>query len=204
MTTYVCIRATVVLSEKAWQTGLRWLRGDYLRILSPDGLDCYTVSRITERTMIAAEQSGGTAYDPTELAGAMRLTEAEIMMAVPIAGRASQYRGAYDEFESGSVLELETEEVADLNLESNRFTLNLDTVIHGVHELEGFPGSPPSKFFEATVVHSDSDERVPTDEVFGVIFPGGTAVMVDSAPTSDYTNRRIWAAIELKRANEVE
>jgi hypothetical protein len=153
---------------------------------------------------ITRKRAGGgepTGYDPTELFGRMRLTEAEILIVIPIAGQASHYREDYQGLADGSVVELTTE--PNEHQGATRFTVTADTVISGVTGYEGEPGDPPARFFEGTIVATDSETKVPTDEVFGVFFPGGTAVLIDSAPDSDYTHRRILAGIAIRDDGEL-
>lgn len=131
-------------------------------------------------------------YNPAELFGGMRLTEAEILVATQFAGDPSNFEEDYQSIDAGSTVTLTTEENEDER--SEIFKVNLETIIDGITTLEDAHGNPPYKLFEGTIVETTRQRLNPGDGVFGILFPNGFGSLVDSAPDSDYTDLRIRAA----------
>lgn len=151
---------------------------------------------------MAGETLGGEGYDPTKLAGRMRLTEAEIMIAAKFSGDPSSYDVDYAELAEGQEVTFQTEE-SEYEV-SRRFRVTVDNLVNGVSPLEGKEDfTPPVRLFEATVLETDRDHVEAGEGVFGLIFPEGFAVLVDSAPDGDYTDRRIRAGLVLAEAGEL-
>jgi hypothetical protein len=151
---------------------------------------------------MAGETLGGGDYDPTKLAGRMRLTEAEIMVAAKFSGDPSSYDVDYTELAEGQEVTFHTEE-SEYEV-SRLFRVTVDNLVAGVTHLEGKEAvTPPVKLFEATVLETDRDRIESGEDIFGLIFPEGFAVLVDSAPEGDYTDRRIRASLVLAEAGEL-
>ncbi len=141
------------------------------------------------------ELTGGR-YDPTELWGDMRLTEAEMFLAAEVASDRARYDDDYSSIEAGSMVRLVT--VTEEGEDAQEFEVVIDRIAAAVTSLDEVPGDPPSKIFEGTLVKSSRLRRKPEDEVFGFIFPQGRAEIVDSGPDTDETNRRILASLALR------
>jgi hypothetical protein len=131
----------------------------------------------------------------------MHLTEAEIMIAAKFSGDPSMYDVDYANLAQGKEINLQTE--GSEYEPSRRFKLTLETVVGGVSQLEDRLGTPPCKLFQATVLESERELVEQGESVFGFFFPDGFAVLVDSAPDGDYTNRRIQAGLVLADAGEL-
>jgi hypothetical protein len=138
-------------------------------------------------------------YNPAELWAGMRLTEAEILIAARFSGEPSAYTDEYESIQGGETLDLTSE--ANAYRGAQEFKLYLEKVIHGVTPLDGYESSvPPCKIFEATILQSSDELCEIGEEAFGFIFPNNFAVLVDSGPDTDYTNRRIRAGLIMAEA----
>lgn len=138
-------------------------------------------------------------------ASKLRLSEAEIILACQFSGSFSRYDEPYQRIQEGHIIVLWTEvdeEVSSLS-DSGAFQLRLTVVKSGQQRVEGAETDPPSKLFEATVLRSTGKLVKPGQKVFGVIFPE-FASLVDSGPRSNYTDRRIRAAIAYFGAEQKE
>lgn len=150
--------------------------------------------------MTGETQGGGSGdYDPGKLAGRMHLTEAEIMIAVKFSGDPSSYDMDYTELAEGEEVTFQTE--GGEHKVSQRFRVTVDALVNGVTPLEGKEDiTPPCKLFEGKVLETDRDHIEAGKGVFGLFFPEGFAVLVDSAPDGDLTDRRIRAGLMFAKA----
>lgn len=149
-------------------------------------------------------------YDPGKLAGNMHLSEAEIKLAIIMDNDLCRFEADYGAIKSGDTIEL-TETEPDnpsfpftcrlrlFNVEGGVTTISdWEVGTMDVGEIgDSFREHPHCKLFEAVVLERLRYDRTPGDEVFGLLFPDGHAILVDSGPEDDFTNRRILAAIAL-------
>ncbi len=149
-------------------------------------------------------------YDPVELAGNMHLTEAEIRLALQMNNDLCRFDGHYDSIKSGNLLILTGEEPDEgqkplwcmlrlFNVEGGITTVDdWEAGGMGVGEVgDSFRERPHCKMFEAVVLEQKRYNREPGGEVFGLLFPDGHAIVVDSGPEDDLTDRRIRAMLAI-------
>lgn len=150
-------------------------------------------------------------YDPAKPAGNMHLTEAEIVLALQMNNDLCRFEVEYDSIKQSGTLILTGEEPEEgrrplwcklrlYNVEGGVTTIdNWQGGMMGVGEIgDAFRERPHCKMFEAVILERQRYDLKPGDEVFGLLFPDGHAILVDSGPEDDYTNRRIMAMIALR------
>lgn len=152
-----------------------------------------------------------TTYDPAKVAGNMHLTEAEIRLALQMDNDLCRFESSFESIKPAGTLILTGIEPASGHKRGLWCRLRLFSVEGGVTIIsdweagtmgignvdKSFRHRPHCKMFEAVILQCERYDREPGDEVFGLLFPGGHAILVDSGPEDDYTNRRIWAMLAL-------
>jgi hypothetical protein len=150
-------------------------------------------------------------YDPTKPVGNMHLAEAEIRLALQMDNDLCRFESSFESIKPGGTLILMgTEPTPEhkrslwcklrlYNVEGGVTTVNdWEQGTMGVGEIgRSFRHRPHCKMFEAVVLESQRYRLNPGEEAFGLLFPDGHAILVDSGPEDDYTNRRIWAMLAL-------
>ena len=155
-------------------------------------------------------------YDPTQLAGNMRLSEAEIKLAVKMYNVAGCFEGDFSSLVVGDQIKFTGEETTDDFEQVPVLELRLLAVEGGVTYLrdneymeigeitDSFAESPYCKLFEADVISWQNLDLEHTKQVFGFLFPDNFAIVVDSAPDDNYTHRRIMAMIAVREAEAAQ
>lgn len=149
-------------------------------------------------------------YDPTKPAGNMHLTEAEIRLALQMDNDLCRFEADYDSIKQGGALILTGEEPEEgrrplwvklrlYNVEGGVTTISdWEVGPMGIGEVgDSFREQPHCKMFEAVILEKQRYNLTPGEEVFGLLFPDGHAILVDSGPEDDFTNRRILAMLAL-------
>ncbi len=149
-------------------------------------------------------------YDPTQIAGNMHLTEAEIRLALQMDNDLCRFELDYDSIKQGGTLILTGEEPEEghrplwcklrlYNVEGGVTTISdWEAGTMGIGEItDSFRERPHCKMFEAVILERQRYDLKPGEEVFGLLFPDGHAILIDSGPEDDYTNRRILAMLAL-------
>jgi hypothetical protein len=142
----------------------------------------------------------------------MHLTEAEIRVAIQMDNQAGHYEGDYAFIKAGDTLTVSCEPESDeepfscklrlFNVEGGVTTQVDDDHIKTGEVTDSFRDSPPCKMFEAVIRECEGMDPSPGDEVFGLLFPSGLAIVVDSGPEDEYTNRRIRAGCALMEVDK--
>lgn len=139
-----------------------------------------------------------TPYDPREMYGSFRITEAEACAAffmTRIEGTCT-YAESFESLAVGSTV---TCMVDDEDGEPGARTISIRIARICRCESQWSEDEPGGKMFEGDII-SEPSNKDSGDEAFGFLFPGGNTVFVDSNPDSDYVDRLIYAAVVMLEA----
>lgn len=122
-------------------------------------------------------------YDPNKIYGAMHMSEVDLNRLAQFSGMWCTFTADYAHVVTGQIVVIET--VKEEYEPHVRLIVRLNATVNAALGMEGVPGDPPAKLFEASVLKSSRSLETTTGDVFGALFPDGSAVLVDMSPIDE-------------------